>query len=200
MIDRDAILCAFRDRIAGGTGILGVSAGSGIAARHAALAGADFLAVYSSGWFRTAGYASVASMLPLGNANDLTLSLAREILPQASGVPVIAGLCGWDVTVPLALRVDECARLGIAGIQNFPSSHLYPEAFRADLQRAGFGLDQELSLISLARSSGLLSFAFVFDSMEAAAMAAAGADVIVAHLGITDDALAEDEAHEAVGE
>jgi 5-methylthioribose kinase len=199
MIDRDEILRAFRDRITGGTGILGVSAGSGIAARHATLAGADFLAVYSSGWFRTAGYASVASMLPLGNANDLTLSLASEILPQASGVPVIAGLCAWDVTAPLAFRLDECARLGIAGIQNFPSSRLYPEAFRADLERAGFGLDQELALISLARSRGMLSFAFAFDSMEAAAMAAAGADVIAVHLGITNDALADDDVHEAAG-
>jgi predicted TIM-barrel enzyme len=173
-----------RLQVAGGL-IVGAGAGTGLSAKAAAAGGADLIVVYNSGRFRMAGRGSLAGMMPYGDANAIVLELGREVLPVVPDTPVLAGVCGTDPFRPMPRFLAEVRDAGFAGVQNFPTVGLIDGTFRAGLEETGMGFGLEVEMIAAARALDLLTAAYVFDPDQAVAMAAAGADVLVAHMGLT---------------
>jgi predicted TIM-barrel enzyme len=165
--------------------IVGAGAGTGLSAKCAEAGGADLIVIYNSGRYRMAGRGSLAGMLPYGDANAIVLDMAREVLPVVHDTPVLAGVCGTDPFRQMPVFLAELIRLGFAGVQNFPTVGLIDGTFRQGLEETGMGFDLEVEMIAEAARLGLLTTAYAFTPDEGRAMAEAGADVVVAHMGLT---------------
>lgn len=182
---RTEILANFRAKIARGEPIIGGGAGTGISAKCEEAGGIDLIVIYNSGRFRMAGRGSLAGMMPYGNANQIVRDMAPEVLSIVQSTPVLAGVCGTD---PFLLRdrfLCELRDLGFAGIQNFPTVGLIDGLFRANLEETGMGYPLEVDLIAAARELDLLTTPYAFTVDEAVRMTDAGADIVVAHMGLT---------------
>jgi predicted TIM-barrel enzyme len=184
-IPRSDILARFRAMKARSEPIIGAGAGTGISAKGEEKGGADLIVIYNSGRYRMAGRGSLAGMMPFGDANGVVVEMAREVLPVVADTPVLAGVCGTDPFRQMDVFLDELARLGFSGVQNFPTVGLIDGRFRAGLEETGMGYDREIEMIAKARARDLLTTPYVFDPAEAAAMARAGADILVCHFGLT---------------
>lgn len=182
---RREILDRFRSHVAAGQPIIGGGAGTGISAKMSEAGGIDLLVIYNSGRFRMAGRGSLAGMLPYGDANAIMMDMAREVLPVVRHTPVLAGVCGTDPFRMMELFLRDVQRAGFAGVQNFPTVGLFEGTFRENLEATGMGFGLEVDMIRLARDLDLLTTPYVFNPDEARAMAAAGADVLIPHLGLT---------------
>jgi predicted TIM-barrel enzyme len=185
MMDGGTALARLRAAMASGAPIVGAGAGTGLSAKCAEAGGADLIIIYNSGRYRMAGRGSLAGMLPYGDANAIVVEMAAEVLPVVRDTPVLAGVCGTDPFRLMSVFLDELRRLGFAGVQNFPTVGLFDGVFRANLEETGMGYGLEVETIRLAHERGMLTTPYVFTEEEAAAMAAAGADVVVAHMGLT---------------
>jgi predicted TIM-barrel enzyme len=184
-IPRSDILARFRAMKAQGQPIIGAGAGTGISAKNEEAGGADLIVIYNSGRYRMAGRGSLAGMMPYGDANGVVVDMAREVLPIVARTPVLAGVCGTDPFRQMDVFLDEIVRLGFSGVQNFPTVGLIDGRFRAALEETGMGYGCEVEMIAKAHAHDLLTTPYVFDAAEAAAMARAGADVLVCHFGLT---------------
>jgi predicted TIM-barrel enzyme len=184
-VPRSEVLAHFRAMKARGQPIIGAGAGTGISAKSEEQGGADLIVIYNSGRYRMAGRGSLAGMMPYGDANGVVIEMAREVLPIVKRTPVLAGVCGTDPFRQMDVFLDEIARLGFSGVQNFPTVGLIDGRFRAGLEQTGMGYEREVEMIAKARARDLLTTPYVFDPSEAAAMARAGADVLVCHFGLT---------------
>ena len=184
-IERKALLARFHDMIRKGEPIVGGGAGTGLSAKCEEAGGIDLIVIYNSGRYRMAGRGSLAGLLAYGNANEIVVEMAREVLPVVTHTPVLAGVNGTD---PFCLFDDFLARLkvmGFSGIQNFPTVGLIDGTFRANLEETGMGYGLEVELVKKARALGLLTTPYVFGEDDARAMTEAGADIVVAHMGLT---------------
>ena len=182
---RESILSRLREKAARGEPIVGGGAGTGISAKCEEAGGIDLIVIYNSGRYRMAGRGSLSGLLPFGNANEIVKEMAREVLTTVKETPVIAGVCGVD---PFMLRdhfLNELIQLGFAGIQNFPTVGLIDGMFRANLEETGMGYGLEIDCIAAAHRLGLLTTPYVFDERQAVEMTQAGADILVAHMGLT---------------
>lgn len=184
-IPRSEILAKFNAMKARGEPIIGAGAGTGLSAKGEEKGGADLIIIYNSGRYRMAGRGSLAGMMPYGDANGVVLDMAREVLPVVKHTPVLAGVCATDPFRDMDLFLDEIARLGFSGVQNFPTVGLIDGRFRAGLEETDMGYAREVEMVAKARARDLLTTPYVFDPSEAAAMARAGADIIVCHFGLT---------------
>jgi predicted TIM-barrel enzyme len=184
-IARTAILDSLRRKIAAGRPIVGGGAGTGLSAKCEEAGGIDLIVIYNSGRYRMAGRGSLAGLLAYGNANQIVCEMAREVLPVVRHTPVLAGVNGTD---PFMIRDEFLQRLvslGFSGIQNFPTVGLIDGTFRANLEETGMGYGLEVELVARARELDLLTTPYVFSEQNARDMAQAGADIVVAHLGLT---------------
>ena len=184
-IGRDTALRRLRKRVASGSPIVGAGAGTGISAKFAERGGVDLIIIYNSGRFRMAGRGSLAGLLPYGDANAIVVDMAKEVLPVVRDVPVLAGVCGTDPFRLMPVFLRELKAMGFDGVQNFPTVGLIDGVFRQNLEETGMSYDLEVAMVREARKIGLLTCPYVFDPPTAQAMAKAGADVLVAHLGLT---------------
>src|ERR687886_334555 len=182
---RSEILENFRRKVAAGAPIIGGGAGTGLSAKCAEAGGIDLIIIYNSGRYRMAGRGSLAGLMPYGDANAIVLEMAREVLPIARRTPVLAGVCGTDPFRLMPAFLEEIKRAGFSGVQNFPTVGLIDGTFRAGLEETGMGYELEVEMIRLARELDLLTAPYVFTEDEARAMARAGADVLVPHMGLT---------------
>jgi len=183
--DRVKILEQFRKKIAAGAPIIGSGAGTGLSAKCAEAAGADLIIIYNSGRFRMAGRGSLAGLLAYGNANDIVVDMGKEVLSIVSKTPVLAGVNGTDPFLLKGRFLRELIEMGFAGIQNFPTVGLIDGSFRISLEETGMSYSKEIELVAAARELGLLTTPYVFDVEQAKQMTIAGADIIVAHMGLT---------------
>jgi predicted TIM-barrel enzyme len=174
-----------RATLACGGLIVGAGAGTGLSAKCAQAGGADLIIVYNSGRYRMAGRGSLAGLMPYGDANAIVMEMGREVLPVARDTPVLAGVCGTDPFRLMEVFLREVQTAGFAGVQNFPTVGLLDGTFRANLEETGMGYGLEVEMIRLAGELGLLTAPYVFEPDQAADMARAGADVLVAHMGLT---------------
>ena len=184
-IARSEILAKLRAMKARGEPIIGAGAGTGISAKGEEDGGADLIVIYNSGRYRMAGRGSLAGMMPYGDANGVVLEMAREVLPVVTNTPVLAGVCGTDPFRQMDVFLDELVRLGFSGVRNFPPVGLIDGRFRAGLEQTDMGYGREVEMIAKAHGRDLLTTPYVFDPTEAAAMARAGADILVCHFGLT---------------
>ena len=184
-IPREVILGRLRDQAAHGIPLLGAGAGTGISAKCAEAGGADLIVIYNSGRFRMAGRGSLSGLMPYGDANQIVLEMAREVLPAVRNVPVLAGVCGTDPFRLMHSFLREVKAIGFSGVQNFPTVGLIDGLFRQNLEETGICFSKEVDLIGMARELDLLTTPYVFSPDEAVEMATAGADVLVAHMGLT---------------
>jgi predicted TIM-barrel enzyme len=182
---RQQTLARLRSRIEEGVPIIGGGAGTGISAKFEEVGGIDLIVIYNSGRYRMAGRGSLAGLMPYGDANAIVLEMAGEVLPVVSDTPVLAGVCASDPFRLIDRFLDQLRAVGFAGVQNFPTVGLIDGNFRANLEETGMGYDKEVELIRLAREKDLLTTPYVFNPTESEQMVAAGADVIVAHMGLT---------------
>ncbi|MCF3934863.1 phosphoenolpyruvate hydrolase family protein [Acuticoccus sp. M5D2P5] len=182
---RSDLLARFHAMAAEGVPIVGGGAGTGLSAKCEEAGGIDLIVIYNSGRYRMAGRGSLAGMLAFGNANEIVLEMAREVLPVVKSTPVLAGVNGTDPFCNFDQFLELVRAAGFAGIQNFPTVGLIDGVFRANLEETGMGYDKEIELVALAARKDLLTTPYVFDEDQARAMAAAGADIIVAHMGLT---------------
>ncbi|HEY8293496.1 MAG TPA: phosphoenolpyruvate hydrolase family protein, partial [Thermomicrobiales bacterium] len=165
--------------------IVGAGAGTGLSAKCAEVGGADLIVIYNSGRFRMAGRGSLAGMMPYGDANAIVVDMAREVLPVVQHTPVLAGVCGTDPFRLMPVFLRQLIDLGFTGVQNFPTVGLIDGVFRQNLEETGMGFEHEVEMIRLAHALDLLTAPYVFTPAEARAMAEAGADVLVPHMGLT---------------
>jgi len=184
-MQRDEILARLRAKVAAGQPILGAGAGTGLSAKCAEAGGVDLIVVYNSGRYRMAGRGSLAGLLPFGNANQIVLELGPEVLTAVRQTPVLAGVCGTDPFLIRPLFLCQLRELGFAGIQNFPTVGLIDGDFRANLEETGMSFQLEVDCIAAAHELGLLTTPYAFDPDQARQLTAAGADLIVAHMGLT---------------
>lgn len=182
---RMEILKKFREKIARGEPIIGTGAGTGLSAKCAEMGGADFIVIYNSGRYRMAGRGSLAGMLPYGDANQIIMEMAGEVLPMAKKIPVLAGVCGTDPFRLMEVFLKEVDAIGFSGTMNYPTVGLIDGIFRQNLEETGMGYDLEVDMIRIAHELRLFTCTYVFNAEEAAKMAKAGADVLVAHMGLT---------------
>jgi len=184
-IARDEALRRLRARVAASQPIIGAGAGTGISARFVEQGGVDLIIIYNSGRFRMAGRGSLAGLLPYGDANAIVVEMAAEVLPVVRNTPVLAGVCGTDPFRLMPVFLRELKRIGFDGVQNFPTVGLIDGTFRRNLEETGMGYDLEVEMIRQARALDMLTCPYVFDADSARAMAEAGADVLVPHVGLT---------------
>jgi predicted TIM-barrel enzyme len=168
-----------------GAPIVGAGAGTGLSAKCAEIGGADLIIIYNSGRFRMAGRGSLSGLMPYGDANAIVVDMAREVLPIVKKTPVLAGVCGTDPFRLMDVFLKDLRRIGFSGVQNFPTVGLCDGLFRANLEETGMGYDLEVDMIAHAHELGLLTTPYVFSEDEARKMTRAGADVLVAHAGLT---------------
>ena len=178
-------LARLRRTIDDGGVIMGAGAGTGLSAKCAEAGGADLIIIYNSGRYRMAGRGSLAGCMPYGDANAIVVEMAGEVLPIVRETPVLAGVCGTDPFRLMPVFLEEIKRIGFSGVQNFPTVGLCDGQFRQNLEETGMGFGLEVEMIRAAHEAGLLCTPYVFDADQARAMAGAGADVIVAHMGLT---------------
>ena len=182
---RAEILSHFREQIAQGKPIIGAGAGTGISGKCAEAGGADLIVIYNSGRFRMAGHGSLSGLLPYGDANAIVVDMAKEVLPVVRNTPVLAGVCGTDPFRLMDVFLRDLKSLGFSGVQNFPTVGLIDGLFRQNLEETGMGYSKEVEMIALAHELDLFTTPYVFNREEAMAMTRAGADVVVAHMGLT---------------
>ena len=178
-------MARFRAKAARGEPVVGGGAGTGLSAKCEEAGGIDLIVIYNSGRYRMAGRGSLAGLMAYGNANDIVVELAREVLPVVKHTPVLAGVCGTDPFCLFDSFLDDLKYMGFAGVQNFPTVGLIDGAFRANLEETGMSYALEVDMIARAHGKDLLTTPYVFSEVEAAAMAKAGADIIVCHMGLT---------------
>jgi predicted TIM-barrel enzyme len=183
--ERQALIEKFHDMKRRGVPIIGGGAGTGLSAKCEEAGGIDLIVIYNSGRYRMAGRGSLAGLLAYGNANEIVLEMAREVIPVVSRTPVLAGINGTDPFCIFDSFLDRLREAGFSGIQNFPTVGLIDGVFRANLEETGFSYGLEIDLIAKAHHKNFLTTPYVFNAEDAAAMAAAGADIIVCHLGLT---------------
>ncbi|EOD49149.1 TIM-barrel signal transduction protein [Neofusicoccum parvum] len=183
--NRAEILAKLRSDAANGKSIVGAGAGIGLSAKFIEKGGGDLIIIYNSGRFRMAGRGSLAGLMPYGNANDVVLEMATEVLPVVEHTPVLAGVCATDPFRSVPSFLKQLKDMGFAGVQNFPTVGLIDGQFRQNLEETGMGFDAEVAMVRTAREMGLLTTPYAFNVEEAEKMARAGADVLVAHMGLT---------------
>ena len=185
LIPRHQILEKFHDMVRRRVPIVGGGAGTGLSAKCEEAGGIDLIIIYNSGRYRMAGRGSAAGLLAYGNANDIVKEMAREVLPVVKGTPVLAGVNGTDPFVLMPQFLAELKSMGFSGVQNFPTIGLFDGVMRASFEETGMGYGLEVDMIRQAHSLDLLTTPYVFNPDEAAAMTEAGADIVVAHCGVT---------------
>ena len=184
-IPRQEIIARLHAQHAAGRPIVGCGAGTGISAKFAEAGGADLIIIYNSGRFRMAGRGSLSGMMPYGDANAIVVEMSSEVLPVVQDTPVLAGVCGTD---PFRLKhvfLKQLKEIGFSGVQNFPTVGLLDGTFRENLEGTGMGYDKEVEAIAIAHQLDMFTAPYVFTPDEATAMAEAGADLLVAHVGLT---------------
>jgi predicted TIM-barrel enzyme len=182
---RTDLLQKFHAMAARGEPIVGAGAGTGLSAKCEELGGVDLIVIYNSGRYRMAGRGSLAGLMPYGDANAIVMEMAAEVLPVVKQTPVLAGVNGTDPFRDMETFLDQIKAAGFSGVQNFPTVGLIDGTFRANLEETGMSYALEVQMIARARARDLLTTPYVFNEKEAAAMAEAGADVIVCHMGLT---------------
>lgn len=182
---RDECLQRLREQLAQSRPIIGGGAGTGISAKCAEAGGIDLIIIYNSGRFRMAGRGSLSGMMPYGDANQIVMDMAREVLPVVKNTPVLAGVCGTDPFRIMKLFLREVQAVGFSGVQNFPTVGLIDGTFRQNLEETNMGYGPEVDMIRQAHELGLLTCPYVFNEDEATAMTKAGADVLIPHMGLT---------------
>src|SRR3954462_6951788 len=185
LFTRDECLKRLRAQMAAGKPIIGGGAGTGISAKCAEAGGIDLIIIYNSGRYRMAGRGSLAGLMPYGDANAIVMDMAREVLPVVKDTPVLAGVCGTDPFRIIRRFLEDVKAAGFSGVQNFPTVGLIDGTFRAGLEETGMGYGLEVEMVRHARELDLLTAPYVFDEDSARAMAEAGADVLVPHMGLT---------------
>ena len=183
--ERNDILNRLRENIESGQPIIGGGAGTGLSAKCEEAGGIDLIVIYNSGRFRMAGRGSLAGMMPYGDANQIVIEMASEVLPVVKNTPVLAGVCGTD---PFRIMEDFLKKIdltGFSGVQNFPTVGLIDGIFRQNLEETDMGYGPEVEMIRTAHNLGMLTTPYAFNSLEAEQMADAGADILVAHMGLT---------------
>jgi predicted TIM-barrel enzyme len=184
-VTRAEALARLRAQVEQGSPIIGAGAGTGLSAKLAEAGGADLIIIYNSGRYRMAGRGSLAGLMPYGDANAIVMEMASEVLPVVADTPVLAGVCGTDPFRLMPVFLEEVKRAGFSGVQNFPTVGLMDGTYRAGLEETGMGYGLEVEMIRTARELDLLTAPYVFTDDEARAMADAGADVLVPHMGLT---------------
>ena len=184
-ITRSEALKNLHLQIEAGKPIIGCGAGTGISAKCAEAGGADLIIIYNSGRYRMAGRGSLAGLLPYGDANGIVVEMAAEVLPVVKKTPVQAGVCGTDPFRLMPVFLKQIREMGFTGVQNFPTVGLFDGNFRANLEATGMGYDKEVEMVNLAHKMDLLTTPYAFTPDEASVMAQAGADILVAHVGLT---------------
>ena len=179
------IMTRLREQVARGMPIVGAGAGTGISAKCEEAGGADLIIIYNSGRFRMAGRGSIAGLMPYGDANQIVVEMAAEVIPVVKRTPVLAGVCGTDPFRDMRRFLKQLREIGFSGVQNFPTVGLFEGRIRANMEETGMGYDKEVEMIRLAGELDLLTTPYVFTADEARAMAGAHADIIVAHVGTT---------------
>lgn len=184
-MSRIEILSMFKNQIEEGNILVGVGAGTGITAKSSEAGGADLLIIYNSGRFRMAGRGSLSGLLSYGDANKIVVEMGAEVLPVVKNTPVLAGVCGTDPFRVMEIYLKQLKDMGFNGVQNFPTVGLIDGVFRQNLEETGMGYDLEVDMIRIAHEMDMLTCPYVFDTKQAQDMAEAGADVLVAHMGLT---------------
>lgn len=184
-LERQEILRRLRSQVDAGRPIVGCGAGTGISAKFAEAGGADLIIIYNSGRYRMAGRGSLAGLMPYGDANGIVVDMASEVLPVVRDTPVLAGICGTDPFRIMPHFLESLKSMGFSGVQNFPTVGLIDGNFRANLEGTGMGYDKEIEAIRVAHELDMFTSPYVFDEDDARAMAGAGADQLVAHVGLT---------------
>lgn len=182
---KSELLDRYRGMVARGEPIVGGGAGTGLSAKCEEAGGIDLIVIYNSGRFRMAGRGSLSGLMPYGDANQIVMEMAGEVLPVVTKTPVIAGVCATDPFRQMDVFLDEVKRIGFAGVQNFPTVGLIDGVFRANLEETGMGYGLEVDMVALANAKDLLTTPYVFSPEDARRMAGVGADIIVCHLGLT---------------
>lgn len=182
---RAEIIESYKKRVAAGDILVGVGAGTGITAKSSERGGADMLIIYNSGRYRMAGRGSLAGLLSYGDANQIVVEMASEVLPVVKETPVLAGVCGTDPFRVMDVFLKQLKDMGFSGVQNFPTVGLIDGVFRQNLEETDMGYDLEVEMIRKAHELDLLTTPYVFDPDQARKMAEAGADILVAHMGLT---------------
>jgi len=185
LFSRTEILSRLRAKVAVGQPIIGGGAGTGISAKMSEAGGVDLLVIYNSGRFRMAGRGSLSGMMPYGDANAIVMEMAREVLPVVKRTPVLAGVCATDPFRIMKLFLKQVDEAGFSGVQNFPTVGLIDGTFRQGLEETEMGFGLEVDMVRTAHEMGLLTTPYCFNPDEAAAMAAAGADILIPHMGLT---------------
>jgi predicted TIM-barrel enzyme len=185
LFPRDEILQHLRAKVASGQPIVGGGAGTGISAKQSEAGGIDLLIIYNSGRFRMAGRGSLSGLMPYGDANAIVMEMASEVLPILNQTPVLAGVCGTDPFRIMKLFLRDVDATGFSGVQNFPTVGLVDGTLRQNLEETGMGYGLEVDMIRTAHEMGLLTTPYAFNPDEASAMAAAGADILIPHMGLT---------------
>jgi predicted TIM-barrel enzyme len=185
LFTRESILQKLKAKVAAGKPIVGGGAGTGISAKMSEEGGVDLLVIYNSGRFRMAGRGSLSGLMPYGDANAIVMEMAREVLPVVTHTPVLAGVCGTDPFRIMKIFLKEVDAAGFSGIQNFPTVGLIDGVFRQNLEETEMGFGKEVDLVKLAREMNLLTTPYVFNDDESGAMSKAGADILIAHMGLT---------------
>ena len=184
-MERRTLLDKFHGMVARREPIIGGGAGTGLSAKCEEAGGIDLIVIYNSGRYRMAGRGSLAGLLAYGNANEIVKEMAREVIPVVRRTPVLAGVNGTDPFLVLDAFLDELKALGFSGVQNFPTVGLIDGVFRANLEETGMGFGLEVEMIRAAHEADLLTTPYVFSEADAVAMAQAGADIVVCHMGLT---------------
>jgi predicted TIM-barrel enzyme len=184
-ISREEALRRLHAQVDAGRPIVGCGAGTGISAKFAEAGGADLIIIYNSGRYRMAGRGSLAGLMPYGDANGIVVEMAAEVLPVVKDTPVQAGVCGTDPFRLMPVFIKQLKEMGFTGIQNFPTVGLVDGTLRSNLEATGMGYDKEVEAVAIAHDLDMLTTPYVFTTDEAKAMAGAGADVLVAHMGLT---------------
>lgn len=182
---REDILSRLRAKVAAGKPIVGGGAGTGISAKMSEAGGIDLLVIYNSGRFRMGGRGSLSGMMPYGDANAIVMEMAREVIPVVKHTPVLAGVCGTDPFRVMKLFLKQVDEAGFSGVQNFPTVGLIDGGFRRALEETEMGYGLEVDMIRTAHEMGMLTTPYCFNPDEATAMAKAGADILIPHLGLT---------------
>ena len=185
LLQRADILERLRAKVADGQPIIGGGAGTGISAKMSEAGGIDLLVIYNSGRFRMAGRGSLSGLMPYGDANAIVMEMAHEVLPVVPRTPVLAGVCGTDPFRIMKLFLRDIDAAGFSGVQNFPTVGLFDGRIRQNLEETGMGYGLEVDMIRTGHEMGMLTTPYCFNTDEAAAMAEAGADILIPHMGLT---------------
>lgn len=184
-MSRTEILERLKQQVAIGNPIIGAGAGTGISAKSAEVGGVDLMVIYNSGRYRMAGRGSLAGLMPYGDANAIVVEMANEVLPVVKNTPVLAGVCGTDPFRLMDVFLRQLKEIGFSGVQNFPTVGLCDGMFRQNLEETGMGYDLEVEMIAKAHELDMLTSPYVFNEADAEKMTKAGADLLVAHMGLT---------------